>query len=314
MAVLVALALVYMAYKLSQSIAGVLNFSILGVHPLSNVAKALENSIVSWLSSTVNDLETVARDLFHGLTWMMREFLDGINAMTAHIEDAFTLLWGTSIPAYVKAALRPIIVSINAVEATAQATSRMLAREVIRLDTRIDNAATATVRSIERDVAQQIDRATHGIDAEIRAIRSSVDQAIDHALNLARSESQIALGELRRAEDAALGAISAAEGATAGELHDLIRDLNPAQAIGIIASVPLLAQLVQTITMESGLDSAACRSKVKGICGTDPGDWSWLLAGAGVLGFGMTLREIIEAGSEVVSYVAAGAEDLGELG
>lgn len=314
MAVLVALALVFLAYKVSQSVAGVLNFSILGVHPLSNVAKALENSIVSWLSSAVNELETVARDLFHGLTWMWGEFLDGINAMTTHTEQAFNLLWGTSVPAYINAAVRPFISAVNAVSASAEATARLVAREVNRLDAKIENTASATAKTLQRDITSAVKQEAVSIDAEIRAIRSSIDQAIDHALQLARAEGRTAIDELRGVENAAIGAIRAAEGATADELHGLIGSLNPAEIAGIVAAVPLLAQLVQTITAESGLDNAACRSKVKGICGTDPSDWGWLLAGAGAIGFGLTLAEIIGAGREVATYVMEGAEDLAELG
>lgn len=306
---LVALALVYLAYNLSRSIAGVMNFSVLGVHPLANVGRALEDSVVTWLGKAVDDLQDVARDLWHGLTWMWGEFLDGINSFVAHTEDAFQLLWGTSIPAYVKAALRPLDNAIDQVSAFQSNLSKYVYAAEDRLDAKIASTAKATARTIDREVGKAIDTATEGIDAEIRAIRSSVDQAIDHALNLARSESQQALGELRSAENAAIGALGSAQDLTSRELHDLLGRIDPTQIASIVAAVPLLATLVNTLAAESGLDNAACRSKVKGICGTDPSDWGMLLAGIGVFGVAFDFQDLLVAGQELIGVIADAAED-----
>lgn len=310
-AVLTALALTYLSYELARAVAGVLNFSILGVHPLANVAKALENSLVSWLSSVIDKLEKIARDLWHGFTWSIGVLLDGLYEFVQMTAQAIDLLRGVAIPEYVNAALAPVNAAIDQATRATRALGIELRGDIDRLRARVQQDARDLPHIIALNVDAAIDTAIPGIDAEIKAIRSSVDQAVDHALALARAESGRALGELRRAEDAAIGAIGSAQDLTSRELHDLLDNVNHGDIASLIAAVPLLTVLVNTLAAETGLDNAECRGKVKNICATNATDWSWLLGGLAVAGVGFGMREIVEAAREVIHL----AEDvLDEVG
>lgn len=308
-AVLTTMALLFLAYELSKAIGDVLNRSILGVHPFAGIASALEHSLTHWLKEALDASQDIARDLWHGLTWSWNQLLDGINAFSNATEDALHYLRHTVLPDVVNAALAPLRKELAQIKASGGDVARVVARDVARLDARVDRITRDAPHDIALYADHAIDVAVHGIDQELRAIRSTVDQAVDHALAQARLESGRALGELRNAENTAIHALGDAQTATAGELRGLLDSLNPSQIAGLVAAIPILSALVSTIATESGLDSADCRGKVKGICGTDPLDWGMLLGGIGLLAIDIDLEDIVNAGRELVSVLADGEED-----
>ena len=82
-------------------------------------------------------------------------------------------------------------------------------------------------------------------------------------------------------------------------------------AAGIIAAMPAIATLVQSIAVDAGLENADCRSKVKGICGTSPAAWESLLVGIASAGLLFDLPAIVESAALLASPVVALLDQVG---
>lgn len=185
------------------------------------------------------------------------------------------------------------------------------------VDSRIDSIAT-TLRS---DIAAGIAKAEGYADEAVSRLRAAEDAAIANAVGvavaaraageaaassaLATAERDIGAG-VTAAEAAAAGAIAASDAAGKAAL-DVVRsvavtaeqdiatvlgDLDALKVAALIASIPALATLVHAIATEAGLENESCRSKVKGICGTDPNAWGNLLGGLAAIGLAFNLREL----------------------
>lgn len=136
--------------------------------------------------------------------------------------------------------------------------------------------------------------------AAAAAAEAGAERAAGSALAQSEAAAARALAEAQAAGAAALGAVS---GLATGALDDLATiegDLGALGTAGLIAAIPALATLVRAIATEAGLESAACRSKVKGICGTDPSAWAGLLEGALLLTGALSLRELVPVGRVAV--------------
>ena len=121
---------------------------------------------------------------------------------------------------------------------------------------------------------------------------------------MALAEQAAEIRRQPRDQGAAIGAVRTAEQATAGELRNLIGDLDLTKIAGVIAALPLLAAALAALEAETGLDRAECRSKLRGVCGTDPAEWAGLLAGVAFLEGALSLRELVPVGREAIAELA----------
>lgn len=196
-------------------------------------------------------------------------------------------------------------------------------------DRRID-AAVGTVR---RDIAAALSTAERYADGAVGKLRAAEDAAIADAVSLAsqaraageaaarRAEAEAeaagaaaltaaqrleaqALAQAQAAGAAALATVKTVAVGAADDLATLEGQLGAAGAAALIAAIPALATMVQAIATEAGLSNAECRTKVKGICGTDPFEWGGLLAGAAFLTGALSLRELTDVGRVAVRELA----------
>lgn len=193
----------------------------------------------------------------------------------------------------------------DAVAHTAQVNAERYAADAVEALRGAETAAIAKAASLAAEARSAGEAAAaHVLERAEREIAGAESAAEATARRLAAEAEATAAGALASAQAAGQSALSVVAGvADAAEtgvldLQDLIRSGGWA---ALIASVPALALLLNAIATESGLENAACRAKVKGICGTDPRAWEALLAGLAVVGFGFSLREIVEAATGVVS-------------
>lgn len=192
-------------------------------------------------------------------------------------------------------------------------------------DTRVD----AAIGLLRRDIGAAIAEAEGYADIAVGKLRAAEDAAIAGAVGLAAeaklagqaaaqavlhtAEAEFAgaiaaqavleaakLAELDQAGKAALAGLEGVVINVAGELHEIEGDLGAVGTAGLLASIPLLATLVHSIATEAGLDNAECRRKVKGVCGTDPGAWAKLLAGAALVAVPFGLAELVQVAKVVI--------------
>jgi hypothetical protein len=205
------------------------------------------------------------------------------------------------------------------------------------VESRIEGALAA----LRADIAAALATAESYADQAVSRLRAAEDSAIANAVGLAVAAEQAgkaaAAAALATAEGDIAAGVSAAEAAAAGALAasdaagkaalDVVRsvavtaeqdiasvlgDLDARTVAALIASIPALATIVHAIATEAGLENAECRSKVKGICGTDASSWLGLLAGLAAVGAGFDLRALAGLANEVVRDVAGVVKELAE--
>lgn len=287
-----------------QKLADVLNFSVFGVHPLKNVAVAIEHTIVAGCNDGIAKLEKWAVALESGLIDSFGMLIAIPALALLGVKAAFQYLWGELVKPLVHAAAKDVrAVATEALE-LAHTVEKTVGREVARLESMITGAIKTAEHAAHTFTVQEIATLEHALEREIGAVQDLIPQAVKDAARAADLVTGETLGRIAAGENAAIDALQRAEAATAAELHDALAGLDKTQLAGLLASVPLLAQLVQTITAESGLDNANCRSKVKNICSTDSSLWGELLGGFVAMEVAFNLRDLIEFGNELVEVIA----------
>jgi len=157
------------------------------------------------------------------------------------------------------------------------------------------------------------------IEQQAAAVRAYADAAAAAGLRTAEAE----LAGLATTLE---GDILTAEQLVEGELGSAVKtidDLIASTVAGIEAqingiAIPSIADLAATVAAlgatvalvlaESGLDNPSCRSKVKGICGTDLNGFLGLLGGLALWGTMPSLRAIVDEGVSLVDRFAGDIE------
>lgn len=170
------------------------------------------------------------------------------------------------------------------------------------------NTAVGKLRSAEDNaIAGALEVAAQAKAAGIAAAAAALAEA-ERVSGLQVSQAEaLAAGALAQVDAAGKAALAGLEGVVINVGDDLAAIEGAIGAAGVgalIASIPAIATLVHAIATEAGLENAECRSKVKGICGTDPSAWGGLLAGLGALGFAFSLRELAEIANPLVGELA----------
>jgi hypothetical protein len=140
--------------------------------------------------------------------------------------------------------------------------------------------------------------------------------AEDFAAREADAAAAGAAAALAQAEGVVTASVDAVRSIAIDVQHDLgsIEGAYGALGVGaLIASIPALATLVNAIASEAGLENSSCRSKVKGICGTDPLAWGNLLAGIAAIGIGFDLGDIVKAAIALLGDADELLAKVGEL-
>lgn len=291
--------LVVVGYTFTK-LADVLNFSVLGIHPLQHVATAINNTIVAGCNAGINTLDRWAIALWHGLFTAWNIFVEGLKDLANGTETAFKWVTGTAIPNVVNAAINPIKLDVtiakNALESITGnigALSSDFHALANGLDNTIARSINAWYRGIHPDITNEIHAAIHAMSG---AVSGEISAQVGNAENLASS----AIASLRTAETAVTDALTTAENATAKELRDLADSIPLTDIAAVAAAVPIIREMVRVLETETGLDNAICRQKVKGICGTNISSWESLLAGLAPLALAFSLREIVETARPIM--------------
>lgn len=197
---------------------------------------------------------------------------------------------------YARAAIRDALAAGGVIEAA-----------IAAVDTRLSKAITTALHSAESYADSAVstlgkaeDKALAGAVSVLHAGITAAESAATAEFHTAESEAAAALAGADATIDAAIAGVKSIAVTLEDDLGTLLGKLSPADAAALIAAIPLIGLLVNTIATESGLDNSSCRSKVKGICGTDPLAWAKLLGGLAALGFAFDLRALTEAANAVI--------------
>lgn len=291
-----------------EKVAGVLDiqidFGFFTARPFHGLAVTIRNTIIRWCEAGIRHLEKALADLLHGLAWLIREQMKAITAFAHAAEDSLGLLRRHEIPGLIHAALRAPTRAIASLRTDLTALRRTVAADVTSLRTAIRAAESTAIRTAE----SYADRLFHSLQTQLLDRIGRLERTVAGELNAIP-------GEISAAERTFAARLAAAEGAIEGELgslEDTLATVNArlqaeidrlADEVGTAGLAALLTGLLAVVA-EAGLDNAACRTKVRGICASDPGAWAATLGLFAALGFGLSLRELVPLTRPLVGVLA----------
>lgn len=308
---LLAIGCLYAVVYLLKPIVALLDFSILGVRPLHSLAVGIEHYLIGGARDAINASERLLTQLFYGVVDSLGLLIGTPVALALGIKDALVYLWHTAIRAFVAAIVNPVRTLATKAEADAQTAIRDAARDLTTAERYADARATAALRTAEGFATREADAARTSAEAyaseAVTKLRAAEDAALANSVLLWHQ----ALTGAEHAFDSALADVRGIAVGAEKDLETLYGHLGLLGAAGLLAALPALATLVNAIATEAGLDNAECRSKVKGICGTNPAQWGKLLGGLALMAGLLDLRElvalcrlILPAGVDLVKQVA----------
>lgn len=276
-----------------ERLAGALNVSILGVRPFASVAKAINRYIVDGCNDGIKALEKVAAHFEDGLIDAFGLILGLGMLLFLGVQTALVYLWDFAIRPLIRSFTDPIRTLASHAEAEAVGAAQGVATGLATLEHTINVRATAAEHTAAKYADGLIAGVEHDLSKGLNDLLGKLEGELARGIDDVRGTALSAVDKLRTAEDAAIDAAEAAISATGTELAELLGSLNPADAARLIASIPALAALVGLIALEAGLDTAACRGKVKNICTTDPTQWAALLGGLALMEGALSLRDLM---------------------
>lgn len=309
-----------------EPLVGALHGALGWVPFVGNLVDRADRAIIAALNDAIAGTEEVISTLWAGVVWSFNLMIDGLSTAWADTAAAFEHAFSTSIP--------------NAFDSLWKETTHLVNRGVGTVAD-LGGDVAAALRSAELYAAQHATAALHtataytdtwigklgrqlgqdiaAVETVAHAAAATAAHAVDVAEHAAAGTSQtitnLITNELPAEISALAHELTAAEGAVAGELprlpglalddiEQLLRSKEFGTLAGLLAAVPLVNALVHALAAESGLSTAECRSKVKGICGTDPLRWAHLLEGLAFAFVMPSLDELADAIAEITVEVA----------
>ena len=321
-AFVVRLGLVYTAFRLAQALASVIDIHIPFVgNPFHGVAVAFRNAIVDGLEA---DVKATERQIAAGLSALIDSLGIGLGLVALlylGVHKALTYLWSHALSPFVHGIVNVVRSVANEALAKAESAISTAWDNLTKAETYAAGRATQALNAARSYTDSRVASAASSLrsefGADVQALRTAESAAIDHALQIAQDAKTTAAQAVTTAETAAAQAerqaVSTAEAAASAALatvksiaitaeHDLQTiegQYGALGAAGLIAAIPALATLVQAIAVDTGLENAECRSKVKGICATPSSSWDSLLGGALAIGFALSLRQLVTGANDL---------------
>lgn len=258
---------------------------------LGDLVQHVDHAIVEAIDGAMHSVAGAIVTLWHGAVWAFDETILGLEYFTQATVDAFRFAHNTVIPDIVHAVVDPTIATVSALDARADAIERDLHTGLAKAEHVAVTSAAAALSTAERDIADL----GRGIEADIAErldrLHAEIDKGINDAVGVAERQGAQAIDALRTAEQAAINQAEGVGALALDEIHKLAGGLDLTTIAGLLAAIPLLNTLVQTLATETGLSNAECRAKVKQVCSTDPQRWSRLL---GLMGLSLVWPGLIE--------------------
>ena len=311
-----------------EKLAGVLDVKIpvINVRPFAGIATAINNTIVQGCNDGIASVGHIAADFEAGLVLSWQQLLDADNAIVSGIRSSLSYLWNSALQPLIHSITDVIASTASAALAKVESLAGTVSANVTRAEAYADAQAARALGSAktyaESQAAAAINTAERYADTAVSKLAAAEQSALANAVGIAAAATAavegIARADLSQAESDAASALATAQalGQTAlqqvssiavtaeDDVETLAGAAGIAGAAALIASIPAIATLVTSIATESGLENESCRTKVKGICGTDPAAWANLLAGLVAIGFAFSLEELAAVARPIVSELA----------
>ena len=300
---LLAIGCLYAIVFILRPIVSLLDFSVLGYRPLHGLAVAIDKYLVGGAKDAINASEKVLTQLFYGLVDSFGLLIGVPVALGLAIRDALVYLWHTAIRAFVNNVVNPVRHLATEAWASVTALERTVVRDFAAAEHFATSEAERAIRSAEAFATRDANAARAAAETFASEAVAKLRAAEDAALATATRTFDANLHSAERAFDTALGDVRGIAVGAEQDLKELYGKFGLLGAAGLIAAIPALATLVNTIATEAGLDSSECRGKVKGICGTNTSAWENLLLSIAAAGLIFDLSALVRFARELAGPV-----------
>lgn len=248
---------------------------------IASGARDVEHAVIRYLEAAIAADLDAASNLLRGLvsvfTWPAQEIRHLANQAYAALDH----LYHVSVHTIVKAFLVPVHQELARLAGDFVAAEEFATAKVEHAVASLERQGFDTFRTIAHDTA-----------AAITAAEVTIRHELDAGVAKAEAVGEAALHDLRDFEKLAPAAALAA----------------------LLAAFPALRALVNTTVAESGLDNPECRSKVRGVCTTDPRHWENLLASLVAIGAVVSLPELVRFAKSLTGEVEAMLREVAAAG
>lgn len=170
-------------------------------------------------------------------------------------------------------------------------------------DQAVGKLRTAEDAAIGAAVELAVNAKAAGVAAAGAAL-AEAERVAGRELSAAEAEATRALATAQALSQAAIADVRSIAVTAEDELAKLEQLAGATGLAALIAAMPAVATLVHAIASEAGLENAECRTKVKGICRTDPSAWENLLSGLVAVGFAFSLAELAHVARPLAEELA----------
>ena len=245
----------------------------------------LERWMMEGINAVVHGIEALAKTnlrvlkhLFHGTAASIADYIEAPLRFAQQTEAALHYLRHTVVPHLIAAAVAGLHHELNVLRERVNGLETSAGHGLSALIHKVDALATHLARDVERPLDGLIQHEIPGLHAADAAITHEIAAVLRPGLAAAGAEAEAALNGL----------------------HGLEGRLNAADLWKLAATLAALLPFVAALENEAGLGRAECRTKVKGICTTDPSAWANLLLGLTAIGASFSIAELIALGVEGV--------------
>ncbi len=280
------------------------NIPVVNVRPFHTVVQAIINAIEDGANAAIKATEKA-------LAWAWSDLLSSLQlllGLTLFFGDlllhAFEYLWNHSLPALIAREIGNAISSLAPTRVDPVALAA-------KIETTVEAKLRHEVATIRSDAQHALSDAKAAAASAASAAASAEHAVVTNVENVVQNPTTYVTKTVAEVIPGLAAALAVAEGEVVGlpgvdwdKLRDLVNGQDLAKLGGLIAAIPLLRALTNTFAAETGLGNAECRSKVKGICGTDPLAWGRLLGGLAALGFAFSLKDLADVAEPLVHELA----------
>lgn len=303
----------------------ILNVEIAGVHLWGGLLTRARNAVIVGCEAGIADLVHLLGDLEHAIAWSFRWQLSSVLRFVHSVEHSLDLLWRHAIKGIAASLVAVVQHAETLLAARVTALTNTVKADVTSLKATIASTAKATLATAEKYTTTAVTKAEATLRKEIVADVHTLTTAIGDLQKLLTTDITNLTGTIgaqaRAAEAYADAAAAAAARAVEGEIaadvaaiDNLITStVNSLEAEIAAIPIPSIADLAATVAglslvlttvlAESGLDNPSCRTKVKGICGTDLSAFLGLLAGLAAVEGALNIGVLITAGTGIIGLV-----------
>lgn len=282
-----------------EPLLGALHDALGWVPFLGDLVQRADAAIIGALNDGISGLEQGMVDIWAGIVWSWNQFLSANEGFAHALWKSLDHAFSVALPdAFVDARswVQANLTSLGHRVDSLTDTVRSDIADAERLATaEAGNALAQATRYADTVGTTTYDHAKQYADTAIGTLRDAESAAIANAVSIANTAEHDATAAFDQAK-AYAGQLVAPVGAELTQLDEFIKSLGLQTVIaGAAATAALLTQAL----VDTGLENADCRSKVKGICGTNPAAWENLLAGIAAIGIAFSLQDIVDAANAI---------------